>query len=145
MSISDRKPFSYNLFKLLLRHDFSVNSEALAKYVINCSDGDRARNLMILLNHSSGFSKELMPIYFGQIPIYMNLVQAYIVTTRDSVEVADQCVNIMVQSGLNVNDKVQEASGSKYAFDKFAAVNSNLLSATALQIAAKYKKQGFWH
>ena len=50
----------------------------------------------------------------------------------------------MVQSGLNVNDKVQEVSGNRIPFDKFIANNTGVLSATAVQLAANYKKQGFW-
>jgi hypothetical protein len=75
----------------------------------------------------------------------MNLVQAYIVTTSDPFELADQCVSIMVQTGLNVNDKVQEVSGNRIAFDKYISNNSGILSSTAIQLVGNYKKQGFWH
>lgn len=144
VSSNQTKGFSYNLFRLLIQHDFNIDSEALTRYLIYIPDPDRARNLVVLLNHSPGFSKGTMPIYISQVPVQMNLVQAYMVTTRDSFDLANQCVSIMVQSGLNVNDKVQEVSGNRIPFDKFISNNTGVLSATAVQLAANYKKQGFW-
>ncbi len=146
LSIPADKPqeFSLELFNIMAQSDFDIDSEAIIKYVLYCYDPDRSRNLLKMLQRAGSAPTSSVPIYFGSTPVYMNLVQAYMMITADVYEIASQCVNMLIQYGLNANDKVQDFSGSKITFDKFVAQNASVLSNTTLRLAEEHKKQGFF-
>ncbi len=145
-SVPPERPqeFSLELFNIMAQGEFDIDGETIIKYVLYCYDPDRARNLLKMLQRAGGAPMSSVPIYFGTTPVHMNLVQAYMMITGDVYEIASQCVDMLMQFGLNANDKIQDFTGSKIPFDRFVAQNASVLSNTTLRLAEEHKKQGFF-
>ena len=137
--------FSPKVFGAIYREGMPVSARALQNFVLLCrdSDGTKVHNATVLAKHTGmGLGTSICEVRFGNSALRCNLAQAYILTTRDSLSVAQQMVGAMEQSGAKIGADLQ-VGGSSVKIRKYLNENKSRLSQTALKICEEKRLFSF--
>lgn len=134
--------FNSELFSLIFSPGSTFNAKGIEKYLLEMKDreANKAANLKTIIEHSS----VNIPLLKSQIvhlgnSISCSLMQAYILTTADSQELAFEIVDYFVsQAKMKVNAEIV-ISGNSMKLKKYVAANKDKLSNVTDAICERYK------
>lgn len=139
LSISDRNVFSEELFNILSQHSSVISVNALANFLINCKDIDKARHAGRLLSFVSvDLNTSSVRFTYAQDSISGNVLQMYVLCTQDRYDLVQSIVSEMLAMKIKLNSEMT-VNGSVVKFKKYAAENKSSLSPIALQICEENK------
>ncbi len=139
--VSDQQ-FSSELFSRLFKYAGSFSENAIIKYLLTFNDRQdvKAANFKAIADNS----RSLLPgircniTHLGN-NLTCNLLQAYILNTNDSTEVANQIADYMINDyKIKINEEIT-ASGARMKLKKYIVANRSNLSQTADALFEKYK------
>lgn len=128
--------FSPQLFALLYKDASSVTQKALENYVLRCNDSPAVKV------RNAGAMASCMGIRFGSSgctvryegnAVSCQLLQAYILTTKDDIALASAMVQAMTDSGTRLNADIQVDRRTK-KFSKYVSEKRGALSPVAEQL-----------
>lgn len=139
--VSDQQ-FSSELFSRLFKFAGSFSENAIIKYLLVFNDRQeiKATNFKTIADHSktllSGIKCSIT--HLGN-NLSCNLLQAYILNTSDSIEVASQIADYMINDyKIKINEEIN-ASGTRMKLKKYIGSNRNNLGRTTDALCEKYK------
>lgn len=134
--------FSSELFSLIFSPGSTFGAKGIEKYLLEMKDreANKAANLRTVIEHSSvNISSVTSRIVHLGNSISCGLLQAYILTTTDSQELAFDIVDYFVnQAKMKVNAEIV-VSGNSMKLKKYVAANKDKLSDVTNAICEKYK------
>jgi len=137
--------FSPQVFAALYKDASSVSNKALENYVLFCKDAPavKAENALALARRTgmSLGASSCVVTHLG-VRISCTLAQAYILTTKDEIGLADRMVTAMTQSGTRLNTDVRTA-GRTYKFNKYLNENKEQLSDVTTQLCQQRRLFAF--
>jgi len=137
--------FSPQIFAALYKDASSVSNKALENYVLRCKDAPavKPQNALTLAKRigiSLGASSCIVT-HLGT-RISCSLAQAYILTTKDDIGLADRMVNAMTGSGTKLTTEVR-TSIKTMKFSKYLNENKEKLSPVTTQLCQDRKLFAF--
>ena len=134
--------FSAELFALIFSPSSTFSAKGIEKYLLEMKDreANKANNLKTIIEHSSVSvaSMKSQVTHLGN-SIGCNLLQAYLLTTTDSIQLATEIVDYFVnQAKIKINAEIS-VSGSSMKLKKYVASNKEKLSDVTNAICEKYK------
>jgi len=134
--------FSAELFSLIFSSGSIFTAAGIEKYLLDIKDreANKASNLKTIIEHSSVSISSLkhQVVHLDNL-ISCNLMQAYILTTSDSQQLAFEIVDYLVnQEKIKINAEIT-VSGYSMKFKKYIVANKEKLSDVANAICEKYK------
>ena len=134
--------FSAELFALIFSPSSTFSAKGIEKYLLEMKDreANKASNLKTIIEHSSVSvaSMKSQVTHLGN-SIGCNLLQAYLLTTTDSIQLATEIVDYFVnQAKIKINAEIS-VSGSSMKLKKYVASNKEKLSDVTNAICEKYK------
>lgn len=134
LSVGKTNEFSEELFNLLSKNTFTVSVNAYFKFLTECHDADKVRHSSrILASETSDLN--VSHVGFSHIgnSVNANILQAYVLGTNDSYDVAKAIITKMLYHKIKLNTEIT-VNGSIIKFKKYVAGNKALLSPLTLQI-----------
>lgn len=134
--------FSAELFSLIFSFGSMFTAGGIEKYLLEMKDreANKVSNLRTIIEHSSISVSSLKHqiVHLGN-PVSCNLLQAYILTTSDSEQLAFDIVDYFVnQKKVKINAEII-VSGYSMKFKKYIVANKEKLSDVSNAICEKYK------
>jgi len=134
--------FSSELFALIFSTGSTFSAKGLEKYLLEMKDreANKLSNLKTIIEHSSASISSLRSqvTHLGN-SVDCNLLQAYLLTTTDSLQLATDIVDYFVnQAKIKINAEIS-VSGSTMKLKKYVSSNKEKLSDISNAICEKYK------
>ncbi|MDE6725578.1 MAG: hypothetical protein K2J79_08225, partial [Ruminiclostridium sp.] len=134
--------FSSELFSLIFSPSSTFTAKGIEKYLLEMKDreANKAANLRTVIEHSgvSAASVRSRIVHLGN-QIDCGLLQAYVLTTTDSPELAFEIVDYFVnQQKTKLNGEIT-VSGSAMKLKKYVLANKDKLSSVTNAICERYK------
>lgn len=134
--------FSSELFSLIVSPGSTFSAKGIEKYLLEMKDREaiKADNVKTLIEHScvNVSSMKCRVTHLGS-PIECNLLQAYVLTTTESQELAEKIAEYLItHEKLKINAEIS-VSGSTMKLKKYVAAHRAELSEVTDAICAKYK------
>ena len=120
----------------------TFSAKGIEKYLLDMKDreANKASNLKTIIEHSSVSvaSMKNQVTHLGN-SIGCNLLQAYLLTTTDSIQVSTEIVDYFInQAKIKINAEIS-VSGSSMKLKKYVVSNKDKLSDVTNAICEKYK------
>lgn len=139
LSIDATDAFSEEMFNILSKSVFTITANSYLKYLMNCKDIDKVRHSNKLLSGiSTDLSSTNINFSYNDDSLCGNVLQAYVLTTQDSYDVARAIVNDMLSMKIKMNSEVI-VNGLTTKFKKYVAEKKATLSPLALKICEENK------
>ena len=134
--------FSSELFSLIFVPTCSFSAKAIENYVLYCREREAVKtsNIKTILDLSPRVAEKTscQITHLGK-NISCNLLQAYILLSEDSCNVAFAITEALINSQkLKINEEIT-ASGARMKFKKYVLANKENLSETTNAICEKYR------
>ena len=133
--------FSPQLFALLYSDSCSVTQKAIENYVLICQDSPavKARNACALASRMGiPLGSTLCQVRHNGSSLNCLLAHAYLLTTKEPINVASAMLQSMVDAGTRLNTDIQ-ADGKAKKFSKYVTENKAALSDTAQQLCQEHR------
>lgn len=134
LSVGKTNVFSEELFNILSKNTFTMSANAYAKFLLECSDIDKVRHSSKIL---SSITTDLNSSHIGFAhlgnSITGNVLQAYVLCTNDSYDVAKVIASELMAKKIKLNTELS-VCGSMTKFKKYVTDNKTSLSPLTLQI-----------
>lgn len=133
--------FSPELFALLYSDSCSVTQKAIENYVLLCQDSPavKAKNACVLASRMGiPLGSTLCQIRHNGTKLNCLLAHAYLLTTKEPVNVASAMLQTMVDAGTRLNTDIQ-VDGKAKKFSKYVTENKASLSDVAQQLCQEHR------
>lgn len=134
--------FNPDLFALLLGDAHVFTEEAMKNYLLYCKDRDasKIRNVETLSRMLSTFGGSSCTVKHLGNTIDCNLLQAYVLMTMDSFEVANEIVKQMLNRKAKINAEIRISPiGKNEKLKKYVFSNKEQLSAVTDKLCEEHK------
>ncbi|MBQ4066947.1 MAG: hypothetical protein IJD22_04805 [Clostridia bacterium] len=139
---TDPESFSSELFSLIVTPASTFSEKALENYILRCGEREaiKADNIRTLIEMSPGVAEGMRcNIVHLTNSINCNLLQAYVLTTSDSEQVAFAvCEYLASRVRIKLNEEMS-VFGTYMRFKKYASANRERLSSITEAICEKHK------
>ena len=134
LSVKEPEDFSERMFNLLAGYSFAVGFAAYARFLLFCKDIDKVRHHAKLAGSLSGdLNGTQTTVKHGMDSVVCNLLQAYVLTSGDSYDVAKAIVEELLGAKIKLNTEVT-VNGNAMKFKKYVGERKALLSPLTLQL-----------
>lgn len=135
------KNYHKELISILHTTCSRITDKALTNYVLYTNDAYNVKvqnSVVFAEQNGKSFGTSACSITYLNSKIQCNLFQAYVLMTKDSVEVTETIVNAMKNSGAKLNQTMR-VGDAEVKFKKFVTDYKSRLSETTLMICEKNK------
>lgn len=139
LSVKEPADFSEQMFNLLAGYSFTVGFAAYTRFLLFCKDIDKVRHHAKLAGVFSGdLNGTQTTVKHGIDSVVCNLLQAYMLTTADSYDVAKAIVGDLLGAKVKLNTEVV-VNGNTMKFKKYVGERKAILSPLTLQLCEENK------
>lgn len=139
LSVEKPSDFSEQIFNLLADGSFTIGFAAYVRFLLGCQDIDKVRHhAKIAAAFSGDLNRTQTTIGHGGDSVVCNLLQAYVLTTADSYDVAAAIVKDLMASRVKLSTEIT-VNGSTVKFKKYVAERKAGLSPLSLQLCEENK------
>lgn len=139
LSVKEPGDFSEQMFNLLAGYSFTVGFAAYARFLLSCRDIDKVRHHAKLAGAFSGdLNSSQTTVKHGGDSVVCNLLQAYVLTTGDSYDVAKAIVGDLLGAKIKLNTEIV-VNGNTVKFKKYVGERKTALSPLTLQLCEENK------
>lgn len=139
-SLQNPDDFDPELVNLFSSSSFYLRASTYGYYLLRMQDPARTQHNRLFVSHiqDEPLNSIRITVNVGGARNELSLLQAYLVTSRDSYEVMTSVVSDLMTVGMNVKDDILE-NGSKVKFKKFVKAVESQLSPQCMQICREHK------
>lgn len=139
LAINSPEDFSEEVFNIICTGSYSVSTSALAKFLLECRDIDKARHFSKLFNSvSTDINASYIKFLHLGNQISGNVLQAYVLLSNDNYDITNQIASEMIAAKIKLNSEINK-NGDSTKFKKYVGENKSSLSPLALQLCEENK------